>query len=247
MYDWRGRIGLILSSTNTVAEIEIRKMLPEGVETFSARYLKPEYQNEMERDNFYGDLDKIKLCLIKAAKEISSIEPDLIVWPCTLGSLLSGEGTDLKLAQMIKQNTGYEAITTTTAVIEYIKHLNLKKMIMVTPYPELHTRIEKEYIEKRIKNLSIDHYYSRSVFEKYNRKQLSPESIYKIIKSLALCHEGYDGLFISCTDFPSLEIIKYLENDLNCKVVTSNLATAWFILQKIKVSDENLLKLVDRT
>jgi len=238
MYDWRARIGLIVASTNTVAEMEIRKMLPEGVEIFSARYLKPNYQNEIERENFYMDLNNIRPLLIKAAKEISSIKPDLIVWPCTLGSLLGGEGTDLKVAQMIKQETGYETITTTTAVIEYIKYLNLKNMIMITPYPDLHTRIEKDYIEKRIKNFSINHYYSNSVFKKYDHNQLTSKLIYKIIKSLALHHNDYDGLFISCTDFPTLEIIKYLKNDLKCKVITSNLATVWFILQKIKVSDE---------
>lgn len=39
-----------------------------------------------------------------------------------------------------------------------------------------------------------------------------------------------DGIFISCTNFPTAEIIESLERDLGKPVVTSNQATLWACL-----------------
>lgn len=47
-----------------------------------------------------------------------------------------------------------------------------------------------------------------------------------------------DGLFISCTNFRTIEIIDKLEVELGVPVVTSNQATMWYALKTMKVKEK---------
>jgi maleate isomerase len=234
MYAWRAKIGLIVPSPNTVAEIEIRALLPQGVKAFTARCLYPETTDLNEKYHFYLNIDKL---VLQAAKEVASVKPDLIVWACTLGSLLQGDNSDVKISQMIQEATGFPAITTTTAIIEYLQYFHLKRIIIVTPYPPLFTEKVNMYLLNRIDALEIIDVYNEGIVEGFSKANISPEYLYRIIMTLAKKHQYIDGIFISCTNWPSLTILDYLERDTGSKIVTSNLATVWFALKQLGISE----------
>jgi maleate isomerase len=235
MYAWRAKIGLIVPSPNTVAEVEIRALLPEGVEAFIARCLYPETTDVNEKYQFYLTIDHR---ILQAAKEVACIKPDLIVWACTLGSLLQGNESDVKVSQMIQEATGFPAITTTTAIIEYLQSFHLKRIIIVTPYPRLFTEKVNEYLVSRIQDLEILDVYHEGIVEGFSKANIPSDYLYKLIMALARKNQGIDGIFISCTNWPSLTILDYLEQDTGFPIVTSNLATAWFTLKKLGISSK---------
>lgn len=53
----------------------------------------------------------------------------------------------------------------------------------------------------------------------------TPENAYRQVWKLD--HGDADGVFISCTNYRTFEIIEQLEDDLDKPVVTSNQATLW--------------------
>ena len=96
MYEWRGKIGLIVPSTNTTYEMEFHKLIPEGVSIHTSRCFLPEDKTPEDR---IVSVTKMSAGLLEAAKRVSSVEPDIVVWACTVGSFIKGKGYDVDLIE----------------------------------------------------------------------------------------------------------------------------------------------------
>jgi len=241
MYGWRGKIGLIVPSPNTVAEVEVNKLLPFGIFAYTSRCFYPETNDVKEKYEFY---QKIEKPLFEATDRISSIKPDLIVWACTLGSLLQGPNCDIEISKKIEEISGYPAISTTTSVIRYIRYFNFKKILLITPYSEFFTNALKKYLLNEIVDLKISDTYSEEIIEGISKGSYFPEIIYQKIIKIINNHKKIDAIFISCTNWPTLKIIKILEKDTGIKTFSSITATVWYALKKMgreKDSNFNLL------
>ena len=57
--------------------------------------------------------------------------------------------------------------------------------------------------------------------------------IYDFAKKIL--REGSDGLFLSCTNLRTLQVIKLLEKELEKPVVSSNQATIWATLGMVRL------------
>jgi len=233
MYGWRGRIGLIVPSPNTVAEIELRNRMPAGVEIYVARCLYPENADVDAKHLFYQqDVDAL---VIKAAQELATLKPDLIVWACTLGSMLQGPHTDLTLAEKIEQETQIPALTTTTAVIEDITNRGIQNMLILTPYPSKFSNIQRDYLLDRIPGLSVlgSHHYE--IVGGLEKGSISPYDVYRKAMDMIRHHQKADGLLISCTNWPTLDILNDLRSDSSIEIVTSNDATLTSMLRRLNL------------
>ena len=84
MYGWRAKIGFMLPSSCTVYEPEFARITArlEGVMGWAARLL-------IEATDATGLLDMNRHIEL-AARELGTIEPDLIAYMCTSGSFLEG-------------------------------------------------------------------------------------------------------------------------------------------------------------
>jgi maleate isomerase len=228
MFGWRGRIGLIVPSSNSTSEMEFQQMTSEGVSVHTSRVYNPEVKTEAEKEEA---ILKMNQEVQRAATEVASIHPAVIVYACTTGSFLKGPGHDEEIERTIRNQTGVQALTTTTAVVEALKVLNLKKIAMATPYTSGIARKEKNFLEAVIPGLKIVSEKNLETVSNLERGNLFPFSAYLTAKE-ANTPEA-DGVFISCTNWRTIEIIGPLEHDLGKPVVTSNQASLWFALKKM--------------
>ena len=224
MYGWRGRIGLIVPSSNTTMEEEFRRILPDGVSLHVSRIRLREVTRE--------ELIKMEEGIKDAVYRLSDAGVDIIVFGCTTGSLVGGYGYDLKLSKKMMELSGVKAITTSTAVLKAFKTLNMNKLVVATPYIEELNMDEKKFFEDNgfrvleIKGLGIK--------DNLEIGRQPPHISYRLAKSLNL--KDADGIFISCTNFRTLEIIKPLEEDIGLPVVTSNQATFWYTFKELGIT-----------
>ncbi|MFH1757927.1 MAG: maleate cis-trans isomerase [Pseudomonadota bacterium] len=236
MYGWKGRIGLLIPSRNTTLEPEFNRMVPGGVSIHAARMAlkepSPAALMEMEKEVY------------KAASMIMAVNPGVIVVGCTSGSFIKGFGYDQKLTQKIMGQTKVKAITTSTAVIEALKLLKVTKVAVATPYTEEVNEKERKFIEAhgirvtRIKGLG----YSKPMKAYPLASQpvsgiglLEPSVAYKLAQDV----DGpeADGIFISCTNFRTVEIIEALEKNMGKPVVTSNQASMAMALRVMGIKE----------
>jgi maleate isomerase len=152
MYGWRGRIGLLVPSTNTTCEMEFHRLIPEGASVHTARCFLQEDDTPGER---IRSIVRMSERLMEAAKRLSSVQPDLIVWACTVGSFIKGKGYDVDLTGNLEKEIGVPVITTSTAVLEAIKKLGVRNIAMATPYIDEINITEKNFFEESISGLKI--------------------------------------------------------------------------------------------
>ena len=233
MLGWRARIGLLVPATNTVAENEFWAMIPEGVTIGPARVVSIQAGDEHKR------LAGYRSQVMKAAQEVKHIEPSIIAWTCTSGSFIDGAGYDQKLVDEATAITGAPAVTTSTAVMEAIRHLGIRKLAMGTPYRDSITQVEKEFFERSMPGLRIVSTRNLSVLGPGRRGHILPETVYDLGRSVDTPEA--EAVFLSCTDVRTREVLEYLERDLGKPVISSNQSTLWAILRRLGIETRTVV------
>jgi maleate isomerase len=224
MFGWRARLGVLVPSINKTMEPELYKMAPAGVSVHFSRL--------RQREDTVEELQRMADDIPRAAAELADAEVDVIAFGCTSGSLIGGPGYDQQLIKKIESVAHIPAITTSTAVISALKELGIKTLCVATPYIDAVNEREKQFlVSDGFKILNMKGLGCKGP----ETADLSPKLIYKHAKSVF--RPGADGLFMSCTDLRTSDILEVLEHDLNKPVVSSNQATMWMMLKSAGIGD----------
>ena len=237
LYGTRARIGLLLPAANHVLEPEFSELIPVGVSLHTARMLN--------READLRGTEEMNRYIMDAALELSIIQPNVAVYGCTSGSFMNGVGSDLDISKKISLVVNAPAITTSTAVICALKELDLKKLSVATPYiDELNVR-EKQFLQGNgfevleIMGMGIRNAFEIGLVESKNVEEFAKKAFSK----------QSDGLFLSCTNLRTLQIIELLEKEMGIPVISSNQATIWATLGliRLKASTEKFGELFSRS
>lgn len=223
VHGWRGKIGLIFPAPGTATEVEFHENVPEGVAVLTTRVPFEEVTIE--------GIIKMDTHVEEASSILAQAKPDLIVFACTGGSFVKGVGHDKELIDSIERRTGIPATTTTTAVIEALNILKLKKIAIATPYPDEVNQAEKSFLENS--GFEVASIKGLGIVDPTGMPKVRYQQMYRLVKEVFT--EDVDGIFISCTGISVLNIIEMLEEDLRKPVITSNQATLWTALRKINI------------
>ena len=177
-------------------------------------------------------LREMEELMLDAADRLADAEVDIIGYGCTSGSFFKGKEHGREIEKRITEMTRIPAVTTSTAVIQALDKLCINKVSVATPYIDEINELEKKYLEQnkisvlKIKGLAIS-----------NNSEIGNE---EPNKAYDLAREVYipeaDGLFISCTNFRTIEVIDHLEKELGVPVISSNTATLWAMMRKVGIS-----------
>ncbi len=231
MYGQRGRIGLIVPSSNTVCEPEMAALSPEGVMTYSTRIL---FEPTIEGLKAMKDHVE-RACLELSSEGISGI----IVFCCTIGSMIGGANYDQEIIHLIEEKAGVPAMTTTTAVKAALDALGVNRIAVATPYTREINEIEKSLLESMGYNVTnivgVNEDVPPAEFTNEMIGRLAPEEAYQL--GLKVSDSQNEAIFISCTTFRAIEIIQRLEEKTGKPVITSNQTAMWYALRKLGIND----------
>ena len=226
MYGWRAKIGLIYPAPGITGEMEFHQMAPEGVAICTTRIPLEHTTPE--------SLIKMADYIEEASALLSQAKVDVIAFCCTSGSLIKGFGYDKEIMQRIEKLTHIPAITTATSVIEGLKVMGMKKIVVATPYSDEVNQKERSFLESH--SFEVQDIRGLGITNPLEMANVEPGIIYKLAKDMI--SDTTDGVFISCTGLGIINIIEILECDIQKPVITSNQATMWAALRKVKVREE---------
>ena len=226
----RGRIGLILPAVNTIAEPEIYSILPEGVTAHTARMdLSVDISSEQSF---------IRMCEVgcsngeQAAKELATAKVDILAFTFTAGSFFRGAGWDDELSQRMEKAGGAPCIVTSSAAVQALKKLGLKRIGVGSPYAAAN-RLLKSYLEQRgMAVTKIEGLVLPTAVHVGRQPLMKFEELVRAVNT-----PDAEGVFISCTNFVTLSEIDALEKEIGKPVVTANQATFWATFRKMGVPD----------
>lgn len=223
-FGWRLRLGMLLPSSNQIAEGEVPALLPPGVSLHTTR-LKLAGSSPAE---LLAMTEKVE----EGAALLADAAVDLIVFHCTGVSTYDVE-MDKRLKARIEKATGKPATATSEALVAAFKTLKVRKIVLVSPYPKDINEREVAFFGAHGITIVREHGLKLTTGAAF--AAVEPGDWYRHV--MANRDDGAEAYFLSCTTIRALPVIAALERDLGKPVVTSNQAMVWHALRKAGVRD----------
>ena len=218
------RLGLIVPSSNTTMEREFGRLSPEDFSVHTTRLRLTEVTVK--------ELAEMEKGVEGAALKLADAGVDIIGYGCTSGSLYRGLGHDKTIEARIERTSGTPAVATAGAVISALRALKIHKVVVATPYVDEINDLEEEFLSSN--GFQVTDLKGLGIEENIEIGRLDSQDAYELV--IGLRYAEADGVFISCTNFPTLNKIKELEDAIHKPVISSNIATFWAMLRRFGIS-----------
>ena len=156
---------------------------------------------------------------------------DCVVYACTSGTIAAGFDSIKKKIKLAKPEAN--VATPSTAAINALKKLKIKKISIFTPYAKDLNDEVVDFFKKENFEVTSNSYFD--IKSDLDIGKVDQNYLYGVLSNTDL--NGADALFVSCTALPVLSIIEKLEKKLNKIVLSSNQALIWDTLKKIGNND----------
>ena len=221
----RAKLGFILMSTDLAAEADFNDMAPEGVGVHITRLKTDDYTTN-------ETLSRHIEHMAEAASRIQpDTKPDVVSYSCTSGSIVIGE--DRIFDEIRKGAPWAQPMCLVTGVVDALRELGAKKIVVGTPYlDEINTNEAEFLLKKGFEVLDIQGLNLTTGIE-FGR--VTPA--YWKEFALEIDRPDADAIFLSCGGIRSLEVAEEIEQITGKPVVTSNQAQFWSCLRRAGVQD----------
>lgn len=167
--------------------------------------------------------------LAAATRDILHVEPEVVAYLCTSGSFVGGVDTEKSLRKIIRDAGAPDAVTTSGALAEVLRRLDLHRISVLTPYDvDLTERLHDFLAELGVTTVSSDHLGLGGGIWKVSYRTIAE-------RILSADHTDAQAIFVSCTNLPTYDLIEPLEEALGKPVLTANQLTMWACLRRMEL------------
>lgn len=223
---WRGSLGFILMSTDLAAEPDLFAMAPAGVGVHITRLATEDYTTNETLGRHIEHMAEA------AARLQPEVRPKVISYSCTSGSIVIGE-------QRVFDEIGKGApwarpMTLVTGVVDALRELHVRKLVVGTPYLDEINTAEAEFLAAKGFDLLDIQGLNLETGIEFGR--VTPEYWIKFAEDID--RPEADAVFLSCGGIRALEVAAEIEERIGKPVITSNQAQMWSCLRRAGIEDK---------
>lgn len=231
----RGRIGVIIPSTNTAVEYDCQRLIPPGVTWHFSRFFvrQPDLSSD---DMFLAFIDAIRETIPDSMRDIMTCEPSYIMMGMSAETFWGGLEGNVEFEERLREIVGPEiGITSGAAALkDAIDAFGGKKVAALTPYQsvgdqQVHRFLDEcGYDVKKVVGLKCDTATSIA----HTPRQ---EIIDVVLNELD--SDDVDVIVQAGTNISALDIFPTLEKQLGKPVIPINVATIWHAMRAQGIHD----------
>ncbi len=162
-----------------------------------------------------------------ATRDVLGVEPEVVAYLCTSGSFVHGLAYEEELRAAILAAGAPAAVTTSGALAEAVRELELSRVSVITPYDAPLTERLVAFLGELDVEVMRSHYLGLGGgIWKVN---------YRTVAELIVAADDprSEAIVVSCTNLPTYDIIAPLEQRLGKPVITANQLTVWACLGRM--------------
>jgi maleate isomerase len=216
------RIGLLVPSSNSTVEVEFYRALPDDVSLHVGRLPI----TQVNPESIEGMVDP----LAAEANKLASADVDVIVLGAAAPSFLKGMGYDREVSQRIAQATGKPATTASTALLQSLKALGVRRIALGTAYSTKVNAIAIDFLTAN--GIEVVKTECLGLVDNLEIGRLDVQTAYDLGRRIA-CPEAQAIAFL-CTNWQSMASIDRLEHDTGLPVLSSTQFSVWAALKIIR-------------
>jgi maleate isomerase len=228
------RIGQIVPSSNTTMETEIPAMLlarqairPERFTFHSSRMrMKKVVKEELAAMDAESD---------RCATELGDARVDVMGYACLVAIMAMGHGYHRESQKRLTARTALDGgnapvITSAGALIDALKVIGARRVVVVAPYMKALTELVVDYI--RNEGIDVVDYRALEIPDNLEVGRHDPDRLPAIVQTLP--YQEVDAIVLSaCVQMPSLSAIAKVEAMTGKPVITAAVATTYAMLKQL--------------
>ena len=218
MFGWRARIGFISPNPGGLpgSLLEMERLAPEGV-AFLTRFI------DGPRSLATPDLLAVFPQIEPLARSLV-VKSDLDIILMAGAPLVLANGPD-RVAQLLRDVTGLPATTNVAGLVNGMRRLDMRKVVVVTPYyPQSTVELVKGYLNETGFEIVAMVGGEGTLGTMH---ELSQQATYRMARKAILANPSADGLLIVGGGAPLYDVIEAIEVDTGKPVVANNFASLW--------------------
>jgi maleate isomerase len=213
------RIGLLVPSSNSVQEPDFWRVLPKAMTLHVARMRL----SNVEAESTLRIVEEIET----ESRKLADADVDVIALAATAPSSRHGLGYDQELIKRISAASGKPATTASTALIEALRALSTKQIVLGAPWTAEVNRTAASFIEANgFKVLAQE---TLGIVRNLEIGLLDPQTAYDI--GCRVDRPDADVVMLACGNWSTFDMIDRLERDLGKPVLTTNQVSLWHALK----------------
>lgn len=219
-------IGLISPNLSEQTLVDVYRILPEGIRIEGRALDVGKYSD--------AEFHRVEQSFAGIVRDLARHRLDFLMVTGELFLSYKGPGSDRQVLDLVKGMTPVPASTVLTAVVNGLRALEMRRIVMASPFPEdqdarLARFLAHEGIEV-VAHRCLGHENSAAIWK------LPPESGYDLAALLLAEHPGADGLYMPCNKWRVTPVIERIESEFKKPVVTNTQAWVWEALRGMRLS-----------
>jgi maleate isomerase len=166
------------------------------------------------------------------SQKLADVDVDVIIFPATAPSSRMGPGYDQELIKRIKAASGKPATTASTALLEALRALSVKQIVLGAPWSAAVNASVAAFLEANgvkvlgqealgfVRNLEIGLLDAQTAFD-VGRRVDRPDA---------------DAVMLACGNWSTFAVVDRLEQTLGKPVLTTNQVSLWHALKMMGAS-----------
>jgi maleate isomerase len=219
--DTKARIGLIIPSSNRMTEAQFNRYAPAGVAIHAARV----QMTGRHKKPIAAVLDDVG----RAASALGDAHCDPVVFHCTANAMSEGAAGETALVARVAKESGAKSFSVAQAVLDAMRALEMRRVVMITPYQQAANDHEKEFLAEF--GITVAHDVALACPSANDYLTIPVARWVELAREHA--RVPADGYFLSCTNTTQIEAIETIERETGKPVVNSNQAVLWAALKRI--------------
>lgn len=219
------RLGVINPSAAVTFDHEWARMLPRGVSFHVTRLLLV--------DGSAAALAAMAARAAEAARILATSRVHVVAYACTLGSLFRGPAGERALAAELEHAAGVPAVTMARAAVEALGALGVRRVAVGNPYGAEANRWVQTFLGDA--GLTVVALRGTGAADSWSIAQAPPQAALDLGRQVLADAPDAEGIFLSCGNMRTIEILDELEALTGRPVVSSNQAMLWYALRVLGV------------
>jgi maleate isomerase len=231
----RGRIGVIIPSTNIGVEYDCQRIIPPGVTWHFARFFVE--QPDLSSDNmFLAFIEAIRKTIPDAIRDIMTCEPSYIMMGMSAETFWGGLAGNVEFEAKLREDIGPEmGLTSGAAALKAaLDAFGAKTVAALTPYQPVGDEQVRRFLEEsgytvtKVVGLKCDTATSIA--------HTPPREVIDVVLN-ELDGDNVDAIVQAGTNLSTQDIFPALEKKLGKPVIPINIATIWHAFRAHGIGD----------
>src|SRR5580693_620061 len=213
------RIGLLVPSSSSVQEWDIGRALPQDITLHVARMRL----SNVDAESTLRIVQEIEI----ESQKLADVDVDVIVFPASAPSSRNGPGYDQELIKRITAASGKPATTASTALLEALRVLSVKRIVLGAPWSASVNQTVAAFLEANGVKVLVQE--ALGLVRNLEIGLLDPQTALDIGRRVD--RPDADAVMLACGNWSTFPIIDQLERDLGKPVLTTNQVSLWHALK----------------